>query len=261
MHVLRASRARRGHHARSACGRAPMCSGCTTPARRSSASRCRTSTSGCMARPTRSSTAPICTTSWRDRAREFKADVVRLNHRVVGFTEDADGVELNFADGTSARGDLLIGADGLEVGGAPPDRRRGAGDLHRRRRLAHHRADRTPADEFPRTGHVGVHGAGRPRRLLLSARRRAVEFRRHRRDRRRLARSRGPSSCRGSSSRPTIVGWHPVIQTIIDTADKDTVLSLVAVQPAADPRLEHRARRRSSATPRIRRCLISRRAR
>jgi len=40
--------------------------------------------------------------------------VVRLNHKVTGFTESADGVELHFADGTSARGDLLIGADGLK---------------------------------------------------------------------------------------------------------------------------------------------------
>lgn len=48
------------------------------------------------------------------RAREFRPDVVRLNKRVTGFTETADGVTLNFADGSSAQGDLLIGADGLK---------------------------------------------------------------------------------------------------------------------------------------------------
>jgi salicylate hydroxylase len=48
------------------------------------------------------------------RARQFDPNVVRLNHKVTGFTENADGVELHFADGTSARGDLLIGADGLK---------------------------------------------------------------------------------------------------------------------------------------------------
>ena len=48
------------------------------------------------------------------RAREFDPNVVRLNHKVTGFTESADGVELSFADGSSARGDLLIGADGLK---------------------------------------------------------------------------------------------------------------------------------------------------
>jgi salicylate hydroxylase len=40
--------------------------------------------------------------------------VVRLNHKITGFTESADGVELRFADGTSARGDILIGGDGLK---------------------------------------------------------------------------------------------------------------------------------------------------
>ena len=48
------------------------------------------------------------------RARDLDPDVVRLNHRVVGYSESADGVELRFDDGTSARGDLLIGADGLK---------------------------------------------------------------------------------------------------------------------------------------------------
>jgi salicylate hydroxylase len=47
-------------------------------------------------------------------ARECDPGVVRLNHRVTGFTESEHGVELHFADGASARGDLLIGADGLK---------------------------------------------------------------------------------------------------------------------------------------------------
>jgi salicylate hydroxylase len=48
------------------------------------------------------------------KAREFKPDVIRLDHRITGFAEDDSGVELRFANGTSARGDLLIGADGLK---------------------------------------------------------------------------------------------------------------------------------------------------
>ncbi len=48
------------------------------------------------------------------RAREFDRDMIRLNHVVTGFSEDANGVELQFADGSSARGDMLIGADGLK---------------------------------------------------------------------------------------------------------------------------------------------------
>ena len=48
------------------------------------------------------------------RARQADPGVVRLNRRVTGFEESADGVKLRFADGSSARGDLLIGADGLK---------------------------------------------------------------------------------------------------------------------------------------------------
>ncbi len=48
------------------------------------------------------------------KARALKRDVVHLDRRAVGFAEDADGVELRFADGSSVRGDLLVGADGLK---------------------------------------------------------------------------------------------------------------------------------------------------
>jgi 2-polyprenyl-6-methoxyphenol hydroxylase-like FAD-dependent oxidoreductase len=48
------------------------------------------------------------------KAEELKPGVVHLNKRAAGFEEDANGVTLHFADGTSARGDLLLGADGLK---------------------------------------------------------------------------------------------------------------------------------------------------
>ncbi len=48
------------------------------------------------------------------KARSFDPGIVRLNHRIVGFSESESGVELRFADGKTARGDLLIGADGLK---------------------------------------------------------------------------------------------------------------------------------------------------
>jgi salicylate hydroxylase len=47
-------------------------------------------------------------------AREFDPGVIRLDRRVTGFQESEAGVELRFADGSSATGDLLIGADGLK---------------------------------------------------------------------------------------------------------------------------------------------------
>src|SRR5262245_35236168 len=48
------------------------------------------------------------------RARALDPDVVRLDNIVTSFAERDDGVELKFSNGTTARGDLLIGADGLK---------------------------------------------------------------------------------------------------------------------------------------------------
>jgi salicylate hydroxylase len=48
------------------------------------------------------------------KAREFDPGIVRLDRKVVGFSETGDGVTLQFADGSGATGDLLIGADGLK---------------------------------------------------------------------------------------------------------------------------------------------------
>ncbi|WP_231986234.1 NAD(P)/FAD-dependent oxidoreductase [Mycobacterium sp. E2479] len=43
----------------------------------------------------------------------FPAQRIRFNRRAVGFVDTPDGVRVEFDDGTSAHGDLLIGADGL----------------------------------------------------------------------------------------------------------------------------------------------------
>jgi FAD-dependent urate hydroxylase len=55
----------------------------------------------------------------------FPVDRIRCNARVVGAVSTSDGVRIEFADGSSAEGDLLIGADGLhsvvrDIAGAAP---------------------------------------------------------------------------------------------------------------------------------------------
>ena len=48
------------------------------------------------------------------KARSLKPDAIRLNRRVVGFEEFEDHVELELADGSRERADILIGADGVK---------------------------------------------------------------------------------------------------------------------------------------------------
>ena len=48
------------------------------------------------------------------KARSFDPDIVRLNHRIVGFSESENGVDLRLDNGKTAQGDLLVGADGLK---------------------------------------------------------------------------------------------------------------------------------------------------
>ena len=43
----------------------------------------------------------------------FPADRIRCNSRVVGVVTTPDGVRIEFQDGSTADGDVLIGADGL----------------------------------------------------------------------------------------------------------------------------------------------------
>ncbi len=56
----------------------------------------------------------------------LKSDAIKLNHRATHFVETDKGVTLHFDNGASASGDMLVGADGLksvvrhQIGGAVP---------------------------------------------------------------------------------------------------------------------------------------------
>ncbi len=49
-----------------------------------------------------------------DCVRRLKPDAITVNKKAAGYEEDATGVTLRFTDGTSARADMLIGADGVK---------------------------------------------------------------------------------------------------------------------------------------------------
>jgi len=153
-------------------------------------------------------------------ARRFNSGVVRLNHRVTGFREDAQGVELVFADGSGARGDLLIGADGLKsvvraqfLGNAPATY---TGDAAWRILVPTERLPRNLLEPAMNVfmgpgGHVVCYflRAG----ALLNA----------------VALIETPSVSEESwtlkfpweSLKADLAGWHPIIQTVIDAVDRD----------------------------------------
>ncbi len=154
------------------------------------------------------------------KAREFDPGVVQLNHKAVGFSENEEGVELRFEDGSCAHGDMLIGGDGLksvvrrQIAGDVPATY--TGDAAWRINVP---VDRLPPNLLEKVMSVFVGPGGhvvcyylRAGRLLnfvglvetdeVSEESWTIKF---------------PWERLKADFR----GWHPVIQTIIDAADKD----------------------------------------
>ena len=153
-------------------------------------------------------------------ARALDPGVVRLNHKVVGFTESADGVELRFADGASVRGDLLIGADGLKsvvrkqfLGDAPATY---TGDAAWRLLVP---TERLPKDLLERVmsvfmgpeGHVVAYYLRSGTLLNFVG---CVETDE-------VSDESWTQKLPWDEFKAQFKGWHSAIQTIIDSADKD----------------------------------------
>lgn len=155
-----------------------------------------------------------------DRARAFKPDVVQLNKRATGFTETADGVTLNFADGTSAKGDMLLGADGLKsvvrkqiVGEVPATY---TGDAAWRIIVP---VERLPKDFLPQVMSVFMGPGGhivcyylRGGALLNFVGIVETDD---------VSDESWTLKMPWEQLKADYVGWHPAIQTVIDNADKD----------------------------------------
>ncbi len=154
------------------------------------------------------------------RARQSDPNVVRLNHKVTGFTESADGVALHFADGTSARGDLLIGADGLKspvraqmIGAAPATY---TGDAAWRVVVP---AERLPKDllETVMSVFMGPEGHVVCYYLRAGALLNFVGIV----ETEELSEESWTVKLPWTMLKARFDGWHPALQTIIDAADKD----------------------------------------
>lgn len=155
-----------------------------------------------------------------DKACEFRPDVIRLNKRVRGYIENEDSVELHFEDGTVARGDILIGADGLksvvraQMFGAAPAVYTGDGAW----RLVVP-IENLPKDILPPVmsvfmgpgGHVVCYYLRSGKLLNFVGLVETDE----------ISEESWTMRFPWERLKADYVGWHPVIQTIIDCANRD----------------------------------------
>jgi salicylate hydroxylase len=154
------------------------------------------------------------------RARAADPGVVRLNHKVVGFEESANAVELRFDDGTVARGDLLIGADGVKsavrkqfLDDAPATY---TGDAAWRLLVP---TERLPKDLLERVmsvfmgpeGHVVCYYLRSGTLLNFVG---CVETEE-------VSEESWTQKLPWEAFRARFKGWHPAIQTVVDAVDKD----------------------------------------
>jgi len=154
------------------------------------------------------------------KAQDMRAHVVQLNKRATHYVEDADGVTLHFADGTSARGDILIGADGIrsvvraQMSGASTPTY--TGDAAWRLLIP---TDKLPPNILPPVMSVFMGPGGHVVCYYLRAGK-LLNFVG-------LVETDDVAEESWTLKRPwdqlkaNYAGWHPIIQTIIDTADKD----------------------------------------
>jgi salicylate hydroxylase len=104
-----------------------------------------------------------------DAVNELKPGVIQLNKRCTGFSQQEGKVRMEFADGSSAEGDVLVGADGLHskiretAFGETPGRFTNAlawrGLVPMERLSPHHRAAQTATTWVGPTAHVTVYPA------------------------------------------------------------------------------------------------------
>lgn len=154
------------------------------------------------------------------RVRALKPDAIHLGCRATGFTEAADGVQLHLHTGETVEGDLLIGADGLkselrrQISGPVPATY--TGDAAWRLVIP---IERLPADFMPQVMTVMM-GPGKHVVMYYLRGGTLLNF---------VAAVETEVATEESwtarfpweTLKREFVGWHPMIQTAIDAADRD----------------------------------------
>ena len=183
------------------------------------------------------------------KARSFDPGIVRLNHRIVGFSESDSGVTLRFADGKTAQGDLLIGADGLKsvvarqiVGDIPAQY---TGDAAWRIVVP---VERLPADRLEQVMSVFMGPGGHIVCYYLRAGKLMNFVGLVETDE--VSEESWTVKLPWETLKAHYRGWHPAVHAIIDAADKDQCYrwSLFFRQPLDQLELapRHPARRQSA---------------
>jgi 2-polyprenyl-6-methoxyphenol hydroxylase-like FAD-dependent oxidoreductase len=142
-------------------------------------------------------------------------DAVRLGARCTSFAQDEGGVTALFADGATARGDLLIGADGLHsavraqlFGAAPP---RYAGYTAWRAVAPFDHARLTPGETMGRGARFGMAPVSGGRAYWYATLNTP-------------AGGRDPEGGRKRALLEIFRGWHAPIEALIEATDEATIL-------------------------------------
>lgn len=155
-----------------------------------------------------------------DKVESLAPGSIRLNARATGYREDASGVTLDFADGSSARGDVVVGADGIrsairaQIVGETPATYTGYGAW----RITVPR-EKLPPDIMPIVGQVWC---GPKNHLVMYWLRAGTIFNFVGSPRQEEWHAESWTSKRPwEALKADYAGWHPQVQAVIDAADRD----------------------------------------
>jgi salicylate hydroxylase len=162
-------------------------------------------------------------------AKAVPPERIHLAHRCVGFDQDAQGVRIQFENGSSASADILIGADGIHS-----TVRRVLLGLERPRFACRAYRGLIPAEKVPDIPRESSAWLGPGRHLVhyfVSAGR-MLNFVGHVEQEAWLSES-WTEPGKVEDLRAAYAGWHPQVQRIIDAVDETFIWAVIDRPPIA----------------------------